>query len=72
MNIIDAHHWDLRGEGFKSSAEANRPNLLARLEVQNLIREIGLIEDHPDLEDEAFLEPEMEAANDVATEKGAS
>ena len=59
-------------EGFKSAAEANHPNLLARLEVQNLIREIGLIEDHPSLEDEAFLTPEMAAANDVATEKGAS
>ncbi len=59
-------------EGFKSAAEANHPNLLARLEVQNLIREIGLIEDYPSLEDEAFLTPEMAAANDVATEKGAS
>ncbi len=59
-------------EGFKSAVEANHPNLLARLEVQNLIREIGLIEDHPSLEDEAFLTPEMAAANDVATEKGAS
>jgi hypothetical protein len=57
-------------EGF-DAAEANHPNLLARLEVQNLIREIGLI-DHPSLEDEAFLTPEMAAANDVATEKGAS
>jgi len=59
-------------EGFKSEEEADRPNLLARLEVQNLIREIGLIEDHPGLEDEAFLELETTRANDVATEKGAS
>jgi cellulose biosynthesis protein BcsQ len=36
-------------EGFKSTAEA---------EVQNLIREIGLIEDYADLEDEAFHEIE--------------
>ena len=59
-------------EGSKSEAEGNRPNLLARLEVQNLMREIGLIEDHPGLEDEAYLELETAAANDVATEKGAS
>ena len=60
-------------EGSKSEAEDNRPNLLARLEVQNLMREIGLIEDHPPgLEDEAYLELETAAANDVATEKGAS
>jgi chromosome partitioning protein len=59
-------------DGFKSAAEADHPNLLARLEVQNLMREIGLIEDHPSLEDEAFLTPEMAAANHVATEKGAS
>jgi len=36
------------------------------------MREIGLIEDHPGLEDEAYLELETAAANDVATEKGAS
>ena len=45
-------------EGFKSTAEANRRILVARLEVQNLIREIGLIEDHGDFEDEAFHEIE--------------
>src|SRR5215469_305578 len=50
-------------EGFASAAESNQPNLLARLEVLNLLREIGLIEDHPGLEDEAFLESEMTAAN---------
>jgi len=58
-------------EGSKSEAEDNRPNLLARLEVQNLMREIGLIEDHPGLEDQAYLELETAACNDVATEKGA-
>ena len=62
-------------EGFKSAAESNRPDLLARLEVQNLIREIGLVEDHNDLEDEAFHEIEVEIAgadaeaNDVVTDK---
>jgi chromosome partitioning protein len=45
-------------EGFKSTVEINRPILLARLEVQNLIREIGLIEDYAGLEDEAFHEIE--------------
>jgi chromosome partitioning protein len=58
-------------EGFESAAEASQPSLLARLEVQNLIREIGLIEDQPGLEVEASLEPEMTAANDVAAEKSA-
>jgi chromosome partitioning protein len=45
-------------EGFKSTAEINRAILLARLEVQNLIRETGLIEDYADLEDGAFHEIE--------------
>jgi chromosome partitioning protein len=45
-------------EGFKSTAETNEPILLARLEVQNLIQEIGLIEDYAELEDEAFHEIE--------------
>jgi chromosome partitioning protein len=45
-------------EGFKSTAETNRPILLARLEVQNLIREIGLTEDYANFEDEAFQEIE--------------
>jgi chromosome partitioning protein len=44
-------------EGVKSAAESNRPELLARLEVQNLIREIGLI-DEASPEDEAFHEIE--------------
>jgi len=61
-------------EGLKSAAESSQANLLARLDVQNLIREIGLIEE-ADLEDEAFheIEPEMAEANvktnDVATDK---
>jgi chromosome partitioning protein len=59
---------------FDPVAESSQSNLLARLDVQNLIREIGLIEE-ADLEDEAFheIEPEMTEANakanDVATEE---
>src|SRR6516164_7326348 len=45
-------------ERFKCNAETNRRILLARLEVQNLIRDIGLIEDYAELEDEAFHEVE--------------
>jgi chromosome partitioning protein len=45
-------------EGFESAAEP------ARLEVQSLIREIGLIED--DSEDEAFHEIELEIAQAIA------
>jgi hypothetical protein len=43
--------------------------LLARIDVQNLIREIGLI-DEADLEDEAFhrIELGMAEANDVVTD----
>jgi hypothetical protein len=37
----------------------------ARLEVQNLIREIGLVDDG-DLEDEAFHEIELEIARAIA------
>ncbi len=59
-------------EGFTSAAESNHPSSPARLEVQNLIREIGLFEDHPSLEDEAFFTPETAAASDLAAEKGAS
>lgn len=56
------------------AAESNRPDLLARLEVQNLIREIGLI-DEAGLEDEAVheIEPKMARANaeanDVVTDR---
>jgi len=42
-------------EGFDTTAEA-------RLDVQNLIREIGLTADHDDLQDEALHEIESEAA----------
>ena len=61
-------------EGFTSAADSDRPELLARLEVQNLIREIGLI-DEADLEDKAFheIEPKIAGANaeanNVATVK---
>ncbi len=62
-------------EGLESVAESSQSALLARLDVQNLIREIGLVEDHDDLEDEAFHEIEQKMAeanaetNDVATDK---
>jgi chromosome partitioning protein len=51
-------------EGVKSATESDRPELLARLEVQNLIREIGLINE-AGLKDEAFheIEPGMPGAN---------
>jgi len=51
-------------EGVKSAAASNRPDLVARLEVQNLLREIGLI-DEAGLEDEAFheIEPGTPGAN---------
>ena len=57
-------------EGLKSAAQSSQSNLLARLEVQKLIREIGLI-DEADLEDEAFHEIEVEiaGANEVVTDK---
>jgi chromosome partitioning protein len=61
-------------EGLESAAESNQSNLLARIDVQNLIREIGLI-DEADLEDEAFHKIELEMAeadaeaNDVITAK---
>ena len=50
-------------EGF-TGAESNRPDLLARLEVQSLIREIDLIDDN--FEDEAFHEIELEIAQAIA------
>jgi cellulose biosynthesis protein BcsQ len=51
-------------EGFDSTADA-------RLDIQNLIREIGLIADHDDHEAEAFheIKLEMVKANDAVTEK---
>jgi hypothetical protein len=36
------------------------PNFLARVEVQNLIRELGLIEHHESLEEETFHDIELE------------
>jgi hypothetical protein len=59
---------------LKSAAESRQSNLLARIDVQNLIREIGLI-DEADLEDETCHEIELEMAgvnaeaNDVVTDK---
>jgi hypothetical protein len=41
-------------EGFEKSAdsgESSRNNLLARLEVENLVRDIGFIEDRAGLEE---------------------
>jgi chromosome partitioning protein len=38
------------------------PNFLARVEVQNLIRELQLIEDDEDVEEQAFHEIELETA----------
>jgi hypothetical protein len=45
-------------EGLRRTVETNRSILLARLEVRNFIREIGLIEDYAELEDERFDEIE--------------
>ena len=36
------------------------PNFLARVEVQNLIRELGLIEHHESLEEETFHDIELD------------
>ena len=41
-------------EKLKSATERGSPNLLARLEVETLIREVGLIEDHSGLEMKSF------------------
>jgi chromosome partitioning protein len=49
-------------EGSESSAESGRTNSLARVEVENLIREIGLIEDHAELQSESL--DEIEPAHD--------
>jgi len=49
-------------EGFESSAESGRTNSLARVEVENLIREIGLIENHAELQSESL--DEIEPAHD--------
>jgi chromosome partitioning protein len=52
-------------EGFASAADSNRPDVLARLEVHNLIREIGLIEDEACHE----IELEMAGANAEANDR---
>jgi chromosome partitioning protein len=49
-------------EGSESLAESSQPNSLARVEIENLIREIGLIEDHADTQSESF--DEIEPAHD--------
>ena len=49
-------------EGIESSADSGQTNLLARREVQNLMREIGLIKDHAALQDEPL--DEIEPAHD--------
>ena len=56
---------------FDPVEEFNSAAVPARLDVQNLIRELGLIEDHDDLEDEAFheIESKIAEANDVVADK---
>jgi chromosome partitioning protein len=49
-------------EGSESSAESGRANSLARVEVENLIREIGLLEDHAEIQSESL--DEIEPAHD--------
>jgi chromosome partitioning protein len=48
-----------------AAGPSSPPNFLARVEVQNLIREIGLTEDRENPEEAAFheIELEMEEAN---------
>jgi hypothetical protein len=38
------------------------PNFLARVEVQNLIRELGIIERHEAIEEEVFYETALDIA----------
>ena len=45
-----------------AAGPSSPPNFLARVEVQNLIRELGLIEDREGPEEEAFHEIELEMA----------
>ena len=45
-----------------AAGPSSPPNFLARVEVQNLIRELGLIEDRDGPEEEAFHEIELEMA----------
>jgi chromosome partitioning protein len=49
-------------EKLESPAESDQTNLLARLEIENLIREIGFIEDDAELQNESI--DEIEPAHD--------
>jgi chromosome partitioning protein len=49
-------------EGSESSAESGQTNSLARVEVERLIREIGLIDEHAELQSESL--DEIEPAHD--------
>jgi chromosome partitioning protein len=49
-------------EKLESSAESDQTNLLARLEIENLIREIGFVEDDAELQNESI--DEIEPAHD--------
>jgi chromosome partitioning protein len=49
-------------EGSESSVDSGRTNSLARVEVESLIREIGLIEDHAEFQSES--PDEIEPAHD--------
>jgi chromosome partitioning protein len=54
--------------GLTAFDPVKAPNFLARLEVQNLIREVGLIEDHDDLEDDRLREIELEMAETATSQ----
>ena len=45
-------------EGSESSADSRQSNSLARLEVEDLIRQIGLVDDHREIQSEALDEIE--------------
>src|SRR5499427_112871 len=53
--------FDLAEEA-ETWADSGQPNSLARVEIENLIREIGLIEDHAETQSESF--DEIEPAHD--------
>jgi chromosome partitioning protein len=56
-------------EKLKSAAELGSPDLLARLEVEKLIRELGLIEDHGDLEMKPFTRANWKWQKSTVTDK---
>jgi len=56
-------------EKLNGAAEPGSPSLLARLEVENLVREVGIIEDH-EFEDEALQELEAEMAEGNGHKQG--